>query len=195
VIATLRRAGIEALAVATPLVGLRSDAAYVASLAQAVGGPVVLAGHGTGGAVIAAAAAKNVTGVVYIAALTPAAGERGGNLLSAAALEALRPATIGTSVELTLRRDRYRELVAGDLPHEDALVMAATQRPIQAAALDEPAPAPAPVPAWFVVATRDRLLAPRARAAGEVVELAASHAVPRSRPAEVAEVIERAARR
>ncbi len=102
---------------------------------------------------------------------------------------------IGKSVELTLRRDRYRELVAGDLPHDDALVMAATQRPIQAAALDEPAPGPAPVPAWFVVATRDRLLAPRAPAAGEVVELAASHAVPRSRPAEVAEVIERAARR
>jgi pimeloyl-ACP methyl ester carboxylesterase len=195
VIATLRRAGIEALAVATPLVGLHSDAAYLASLVQAVGGPVVLAGHGTGGAVIAAAAATNVTGLVYVAALTPAAGERGGHLLSASALEALRPATIGKSVELTLRRDRYRELVAGDLPHEDALVMAATQRPIQAAALDEPAPGPATVPAWYVVATRDRLLAPRAPTAGEIVELAASHAVPRSRPAEVAEVIERAARR
>ena len=34
-----------------------------------------------------------------------------------------------------------------------------------------------------------------ARAGGEVVELDASHAVPRSRPDEVAEVLARAARR
>ena len=191
-IATLRGAGFAALAVSTPLAGVGSDAAYVASLVGAAGGPVVLAGHGTGGAVIAAVPPEpNLTALVYVAALAPAAGERGAHLISAAALEALRPTPVG----LVLRRDRYRELVAGDLPLEDALVMAATQRPIEAAALDEPAPAPAAVPASFVVATRDRLLHPRAPTGGEVVELTASHAVPRSRPVEVSEVIARAARR
>jgi pimeloyl-ACP methyl ester carboxylesterase len=211
VIAALRHAAIEAVAVATPLGGLRSDAAYVASLAAAVGGDVVLAGHGYGGAVITAAATPNVTALVYVAAFAPDEGESCVGLLAGAgdhrALAAIEPAIVQRgdgprTVEATLRRDRFRELAAGDLPAADALTAAATQRAVVAGALDERAAAPAwrRLPTWYVVATRDRMLPPglqrklAERAGADIVELDASHAVARSRPAEVAEVIARAAR-
>jgi len=201
VITVLRRAGIDAVAVATPLAGLQSDATYVASLARSVDGPVVLAGHDYGGAVITASAAANVVGLVYVAALAPAEGETSVGLLEPQALEALWPVVVSRGVEAILRRDRYRDLVAGDLPLEDALTAAATQRPVLANALGEAAPAPTwgRLPSWFVVARRDRLVAPErqramaVRAGGEVVELDASHNVPRSKPDDVAEVIARAA--
>jgi pimeloyl-ACP methyl ester carboxylesterase len=209
VIAALRGAGIEAVAVATPLAGLRSDAAYVASLAQAVGGDVVLAGEGYGGAVITAAATAcpNVTALVYVAAFAPDEGERCVSALDGRAIEAIEPAIVQRgdgprTVEATLRRDRFRDVAAADLPLDEALTAAATQRAVLTRALDEPAPPPAwrTLPSWYVVATRDRLLAPRVqhdlarRAGSTLVELDASHAVARTRPAEVAEVIARAAR-
>jgi len=213
VVTALRHAGIEAVAVATPLGGLRSDAAYVASLARAVDDDVVLAGEGYGGAVITAAAGScpNATGLVYVAAFAPDEGESCVGLLAGAGdprpLEAIHPAIVergdglGT-VEASIRRDRFRDLAAGDLSLDDALTAAATQRAVVAGALDEPAPAPAwrTLPSWYVVATRDRMLAPQLqrtlarRAGAEIVELDASHAVSRSRPSEVADVIARAAR-
>src|SRR5450755_480607 len=68
VIAELQDAGIGVMAPANPLRGLASDAAYVASVAAAIDGPVMLAGHGYGGAVVTVAgcAAGNVVGLVYV---------------------------------------------------------------------------------------------------------------------------------
>ncbi|UUY02303.1 hypothetical protein LRS13_16505 [Svornostia abyssi] len=77
VVGDLRPRGIDAVAVPTPLTGLRADAAYVASRASGVDGPVLLAGEGYGGAVISAAAlaAPNVVGLVFVAAFVPDEGE------------------------------------------------------------------------------------------------------------------------
>src|SRR6188472_1179063 len=102
VVGALRRSGIEAVAVATPLTGLRSDAAYVASLARATSGSVVLAGHDYGGAVITAADAANVSALVYVAAFAPEAGETCVALLAPRVLRALRPAVVAGTVELRL---------------------------------------------------------------------------------------------
>src|SRR5258708_26327384 len=70
VVPELQGAGIGVIAVANPLRTLASDAAYVASIAAAIDGPVVLAGHSYGGAVITAAgaAARNLAGLAYLAA-------------------------------------------------------------------------------------------------------------------------------
>ena len=56
VITELQAAGIDVIAVASPLRSLTSDAAYVASAVAEIDGPVLLAGHDYGGAVITAAA-------------------------------------------------------------------------------------------------------------------------------------------
>src|SRR5260370_25168747 len=77
VIPALQGAGIGVIAVANPLRTLASDAAYVASIASAIDGPVVLAGHSYGGAVItvARAAAGNLAGRVSVTAYPPDQGE------------------------------------------------------------------------------------------------------------------------
>ena len=49
VITELQAAGIDVIAVASPLRSLTSDAAYVASVAAEIDGPILLAGHGYGG--------------------------------------------------------------------------------------------------------------------------------------------------
>src|SRR5260221_3984822 len=78
VVPELQGAGIGVIAVANPLRTLASDAAYVASIAAAIDGPVVLARHSYGGAVITAAgaAAGHRSGLVVVGAHTPAQSER-----------------------------------------------------------------------------------------------------------------------
>ena len=63
VLRELTRAGYAAVAPATPLRGLPSDAAAIGAVAAAIDGPVVLIGHAYGGAVISQASAglANVT--------------------------------------------------------------------------------------------------------------------------------------
>jgi pimeloyl-ACP methyl ester carboxylesterase len=80
--------------------------------------------------------------------------------------------------------------------------MAATQRPIAATALEEPATKAAwkTIPSWTMVTTEDlaipadsmRFMAERAKS--RTVEVTASHAVTVSRPEAVAELIDEAAR-
>ncbi len=53
---SLRARSFSVIAVANPLRGVKSDAAYVAAVVGSVKGPVVLVGHSYGGSVISAAA-------------------------------------------------------------------------------------------------------------------------------------------
>ena len=211
-IACLQDAGIGVRAPANPLRGIAADAAYLANVVRAIDGPVLLAGHAYGGAVItqAGSRADNVVGLVYVAAYAPAEGE---SLLDLAARfpdtalgPALRPATFPSGdaepdVELYLTADRYREVFAADLPEQAAAVAAVAQRPVAAAAFQERVAAAAWTtrPSWFVVATADQTIHPDAqrfmatRAGATTIEVDASHAITRSRPAEVAAHIRTAA--
>jgi pimeloyl-ACP methyl ester carboxylesterase len=212
VIAGLQDAGIGVLAPANPLRGLATDAEYLAGVLRAIDGPVLLAGHDYGGAVItqAGSGADNAVGLVYVAAFVPAAGEC---LLDLTARfpdtrlqAALRPATFatgdtGSGVELYVTVERYRDVFAADLPERTTTAAAAAQRPIAAAAYQQPVTAAAWTtrPSWFVVATADRAIHPDAqrfmarRAGAHTVEVDASHAVARSRPDEVTTHIRAAA--
>src|SRR5688500_10526785 len=82
-ITVLRAAGVDAVAVATPLQSLTTDAAYLAALARSITGPVVLVGHGYGGAVVtvAGAAAPNAVGLVFVAGCVPDIGESAVDLM------------------------------------------------------------------------------------------------------------------
>jgi pimeloyl-ACP methyl ester carboxylesterase len=77
VIERLRAKGVSVTAPANPLRGLSSDSAYIASVFEQTAGSVVAVGHSYGGAVIAnaAAQAKNVVGLVFVAAFAPDEGE------------------------------------------------------------------------------------------------------------------------
>lgn len=82
VIDQLQAQGYPVQALANPLRGLTSDAAYVKSRIESVEGPVVLVGHSYGGSVISEAAAQepNVKALVYVAAFAPDKGETIGAL-------------------------------------------------------------------------------------------------------------------
>jgi pimeloyl-ACP methyl ester carboxylesterase len=205
VIAELQAAGIDAVALANPLRGLASDARYVASGAAEIDGPVLLAGHCYGGAVITTAGsiAGNVTSLVYVAAFAPEDGESAldvierypGSLLRAA----LRPTTLpdafgDPAVELRISAQAFPQVYAADMPYRQAAVAAAAQRPITAAAFEEKSRAAAwkTTPAWYVVATADHVIPPAAqrfmaqRAGARTNEISASHAIATTQPTSVA---------
>ena len=211
VITALQADGIDVQAPANPLRGTAADAAYVAGVAAAIDGPVLLVGHSYGGMVVdrAAVLAPNVVGLVYVAAFVLAEGETVAALTSrfpdSQLGPALRPAPFpaggGPGVELYLRPDRFAEVFAADLPASLTSVAAAAQRPVAASAFEETSPVVAwrTLPTWFVVATEDRAIHPAAqrfmaqRAGAITIEVDGSHAVARSQPAAVTEHIRAAA--
>ncbi len=77
VIVELDRRGHTGIrAVEIPLTSLADDATRTREMVRQVDGPVVLVGHSYGGAVISEAGnLPNVTGLVYVAAFAPDAGE------------------------------------------------------------------------------------------------------------------------
>jgi len=212
VIAELRRAGVEAVAVANPLRGLDADAAYIACLAEEIDGPVMLVGHCYGGAVItlAGASSRNVLGLLYVAGYALDEGE---SLLDLTTrfqdmmlTSSLRPAVVRLgngppSIELYIDRDAFPSVFAADLPAAVSAVAARSQRPITASAFEAKASAAAwkTLQSWYIVATADRVIAPEAqrfmaaRANAMTIEIGASHAVAISQPAVVADQIRAAA--
>jgi pimeloyl-ACP methyl ester carboxylesterase len=209
VIGHLEDDGYSVIAVANPLRGVRHDAQYVADIVKGVDSPVVLVGHSYGGAVISQVVAPNVRALVYVAAFVPEAGETAlglsakfpGSTLGAALA---RPVPLaGGGNDLYIQQARFHEQFAADVPPEQALVMAAGQRPVTEAALNEPAHAAAwkTLPSWHIYGDQDRNIPPqlmafmaeRARSRRTEAVAGASHALMVSHPEEVARMIVRAA--
>ncbi|RII09251.1 Pyrethroid hydrolase [Streptomyces sp. YIM 130001] len=212
VIERLKRDGYPVIAPANPLRGLTSDATYLRRVLDSVEGPVVLAGHSYGGSVITEAAAgnKNVRALVYVAAFTPDKGESAGELsakypgstLSSTLNEVPTSLPDGSKVtDLYIQQEKFHRQFAADVPRSTAQQMAAAQRPVASAALEEGAADAAwkSVPSWSLITTEDRnipaaaqeFMADRARA--HAVSVKASHAVTVSRPGTVAHLIDQAA--
>ena len=214
VIERLQRQGYTVVAPANPLRGVATDSAYTASLLNQIDGPVLLAGHSYGGAVItnAAVSAPNVVGLVFIAAFAPDEGESLGeaesdsknSVLSTALVQYQYPAGPGgqTAVEFAINPALLREAFAADLPPEVTALMAATQRPVAAAAFTEASGPPAwrKLPSWTVVATGDKaagadiIRSMAQRAGADIVEVEGSHVIMISQPQAVTDLIVTAAR-
>ncbi|MGE0544461.1 MAG: alpha/beta fold hydrolase [Dehalococcoidia bacterium] len=212
VIERLQAEGYPVIALANPLRGLTSDAAYIASALAAIPGPIILVGHSYGGAVNTSAATgnPNVKALVYVAAFAPDEGETLFALVGRFPGSHLNPETALTVREYPLpdgsmghdayiKPELFQDIFAADLPASTAALLAATQRPAEVSGLGMPAAAPAwkSIPAWCVVATADntigtanvRFMAERACPSGNIVEVDASHAVMISQPQAVADVI------
>lgn len=213
VVERLQRQGHRVLAPALPLRGLASDSAYIRSVLDSVTGPIVLVGHSYGGAVISQAAADHpqVKALVYIAAFVPDIGESALQLTGKFPGSTLGQATTtqhyplpggGQGEELVIKKDLFRQQFAAGVPRQTAQVMAAGQRPITLAALQEPATAAAwkKIPSWYLVATEDRNVPPAAerwmaeRARAHTVTVRAPHAAAVSDPGPVTGLILRAVR-
>ncbi|WP_327115987.1 alpha/beta hydrolase [Streptomyces sp. NBC_01341] len=213
VIQRLRHDGYPVVAPANPLRSLTGDADYLKSFLKSVKGPVVLAGHSYGGAVISEAAAgnPNVKALAYIAAFAPEKGETAlglSNKFPGSTLgDALNPVSFplaggGTGTDLYIKTDTFHHQFAADVPARVSDLMAATQRPVAASALEEGATAAAwkTIPSWNLITRQDlnipldaqRFMARRAHS--HTTEIKASHAVTVSRPDAVTRVIEQAAR-
>ncbi|PPH35832.1 alpha/beta hydrolase [Rathayibacter sp. AY1E3] len=197
---------------AVPNRSLLGDAEYLRSFVEQRDGPVLLAGHSYGGAVITVAGvAENVVGLVYLAAYAIEEGESLGQLQGAFPDSDL-PANLvytpfpidgaepGTDVSVAV--SAFPEVFAAGIDPAEAAVLAVGQRPLAALAFGEAAPVAAwrTRPSWGVVAAADRTINPDVerfgyRRAGvrSVVELDAPHLVMRSHPEEVARVIADAA--
>jgi pimeloyl-ACP methyl ester carboxylesterase len=209
VIERLQHQGYSVIAPAVPLRGLAADSAYLASVVNQLDGPVLLVGHSYAGALITNAAtdAANVVGLVFVAAFAPDTDERLGDvaatskdsLLGTAQVQREYPTGPGgeTAPEFLVDPARFREVFAADLPPEQAAVLAATQRPVAAAAFSDVSGPPAwkSLPSWAVVATGDKaagsdvVRSMAQRAGAEIVEVDASHVVMVSQPQAVTELI------
>jgi pimeloyl-ACP methyl ester carboxylesterase len=211
VITDLNARGYHVVAAAIPMRGLASDAAIVSSLVASIGGKVVLVGHSWGGAVITDTqnSKGNVTALVYVAGLAPDKGESASDLTNRYPGSTLGRALAAPvilpdgSKDLYIRQSKFYAQFAADVPAWQATQMAATQRPIVAAAFSEPSGPPAwkRLPSWFIYGSADRNIPPAVQpfmagraGARKVVEInGASHSVMVSHPREVAALIEQAA--
>ena len=209
VIERLQAQGMWVIAPANPLRGIAIDSAYTANLISQIPGPVLAVGHSYGGAVIsnAGATAKNVVGLVFVAAFAPDEGELLGEVAAGSKDSVLNSALVPfkyptgqgaeTATEFAINPARLHEVFAADLPAEQAAVMAATQRPISELAFSQPTGAPAwkNLPSWAVVASGDKaagadvVRSMAQRAGATITEVEGSHVIMISQPQAVTDVI------
>ena len=187
---------------------LIGDSAYIKSFVEQIDGPVILAGHSYGGAVITVAGvADNVVGLVYVAGYALDEGESLGQLqggfpdsplasnlvYSPYPIEGADPGT-----DVSVKIETFPEIFAAGVPDDTARVLAVGQRPLAAVAFSETAPVAAwkTKPSWGIVSSADQTINPDVERFGyqragvrKVVELDAPHLVMQTKPTEVAKVI------
>jgi pimeloyl-ACP methyl ester carboxylesterase len=199
----LTQDGHRVAVVQNPTVSLPGDAAATRLILDAHHGPIVLAGHSYGGAVITEAGTHpNVAALVYISAFAPDKDESVNTLIAGFPAGGPQPPILPPNDGfLFLDRDKFHASFAADLPAGLAAFMADAQVPWGTDALTGPVTDPAwrTRPSWYLLTTQDRMIPPAAqrtmaqRARSTVVEVAGSHSSYISHPAAVADLIKRAA--
>jgi pimeloyl-ACP methyl ester carboxylesterase len=201
VIPPLQAEGYEVMAAAYGLDTHAADVAAVISTLRQVSAPTILVGHSYGGTVITAAGTdERVTGLVYIAALAPAADE------TSQSLQDQFPVTdIFSHVRVADGRIWMRpsgiECFAGDLSEHEKKFLWATHVPPAAELFKQKVQGVAwrSKPSSYLVAKNDRTLHPELqrfaarRMRATIYEVACSHVPMLSRPHAVLDVIRTAA--
>ncbi|MGV9294665.1 alpha/beta fold hydrolase [Amycolatopsis sp. NPDC003676] len=206
VIPALHRQGHRVRTAHLPMTSLADDIAEVRREAASFSGPVVLAGHSYGGAVISGAAKDNpqVNALAYFAAYVPDESE------TVTSLNDQFPDSPGNDAMVfhedgwsSVDPDRFHYAFAADVAHERAAALASVQRRARTGCFIAPAGPGAwrDLPTAYAVSTEDRILNPdlqrwlAERAEADCVELAASHYSLLSQPEAVATVIDKLATR
>jgi pimeloyl-ACP methyl ester carboxylesterase len=204
--------GFDVRVPAVPNRSLLGDSAYIRSYVEELEGPVLLAGHSYGGAVITVAgAADNVVGLVYISGYALDEGESLAQLQGGfpdsdlAANLVYTPFPNGDAepgTDVSVKIEAFPDVFAAGVDRADAEVLAVGQRPLAALAFSEAAPVAAwkTKPGWGIVSSADHTINPDVERFGysraglrSVIEVDAPHLVMRSHPEKVAEFIAAAA--
>jgi pimeloyl-ACP methyl ester carboxylesterase len=204
VIERLQAQGFQVRAPQLPLTSLADDVARLRQVLEFQDGPTIVVGHSYGGQIMTALGdeAPNVVGLVYIAAFGLDEGE------SLAALLSHGPPTPALAHMFTdsrgfgwLSEADFVNHFAADVDPIGARVMYAVQQPLASSAFTDVMGVPAwtSLPSWYLVAQNDEAIPPDAerqfaeRMGATTLEVPSSHVAMVSHPAEVAELIEKAA--
>ncbi len=176
IIRELQSQGLEVRAPMNPLRGLAFDADAIARYAKSIEGPILLAGHSYGGAVItqAATAIKTATALVYLSAFALDENESCASLLGQFPPSLLASTSIPSPYDapgaaggpdLFIKIADFQRTFCADLRDDLAATMAVSQRPLSSAALTEPATSAGwkNLPSWYLVSERDNALPPDAQ--------------------------------
>jgi pimeloyl-ACP methyl ester carboxylesterase len=187
-----------------PLSSLADDVARLRQVLEFQDGPTVVAGHSYGGHIMTALGedAPNVVGLVYVAAFGLDEGESLGALLSGGPpTPALAHMFNDSHAFGWLSEDDFVDHFAGDVDTTWARVMYAVQQPLALSAFEDVMGVPAwkSLPSWYLVSQNDEAIPPDAerqfaeRMGATTIEIPSSHVAMVSHPAEVAELVEKAA--
>jgi pimeloyl-ACP methyl ester carboxylesterase len=199
----LTKKGYNVTLVENPLTSLAADVDATKQALAKQDGRTVLVGHSWGGVVITEAGNDpKVSALVYVSAFAPEVGE------SLASLAKAGPPTEGGNAihpdakgNLYIDPKVFPSAVAADLPPEIAEHLANSQLPLNHVAFETPVDIAAwhDKPTFYVISTKDKVLAPEAqksfaaRIKAQTTEVAGSHASLVVHAKQVAEVIEKAA--
>jgi pimeloyl-ACP methyl ester carboxylesterase len=204
VIERLQADGFQVRAPQFPMSSLADDVGRLRQVLEFQNGPTIVVGHSYGGQIISAlgANAPNVVGLVYIAAFALDEGESLGALLSQGPVT---PALVHLFTDARgfawLSEDDFVNHFAADVEPTEARVMYAVQQPLASTAFTDVMGIPAwkSQPSWYLVAQNDEAIPPDAermfasRMGATTVEIPSSHVAMVSHPAEVADLVEKAA--
>jgi pimeloyl-ACP methyl ester carboxylesterase len=163
VIKPLQSKGLNVQAAPMPLTSLSQDVAALEGALERTDGPVALVAHAYAGAVIAACNNERVRTLVFVAALTPDEGETVGEVFYRDKPHPEAPKLIPDRHGfLWLPNRAFGNAFCQHAQPERAALLAATQRPISLACIQEKSPRPAwkTKPSWYMVAREDRMINP-----------------------------------
>ena len=164
VVVPLERHGITVTCAPIPLTSLADDISALMRVLERTSGPVVLAGHAYGGAVIGAIRDERVKSFVYVAALAPDEGETVAQVFYRDEPHPEAPKlTPDRHGFIWMPEDGFSRAVAHKASTDQTKVMSAVQRPIAVQCIQEPGPAPGwkTKRSWFLLAEEDRMINPK----------------------------------
>jgi pimeloyl-ACP methyl ester carboxylesterase len=164
VILLLDKQGLQVVAAPLPLTSLSDDIVALNGTIARTKGPVIVAGHAYGGAVIAGANEERVKALVYVAALAPEEGETVAQVFyrdeAHPQAPKLAPDKDGW---IWMPNEGFSDAFAHHATADQIALCKAVQRPIAVKCIQEPAPRPAwkSKPSWFLIAEEDRMIHPK----------------------------------
>jgi len=163
VISSLQSSGFKVQAAPIPLTSLSQDIAALERTLERTEGSVVLAAHAYAGAVTGACKNERVRSLVFVAALTPDEGETVGEVFYREKPHPDAPNLVPDRHSLLwLPKEAFGKAFCQHAKPEETALLAAVQRPIALACIQEKSPAPAwkSKPSWYLVAQEDRMINP-----------------------------------
>ena len=164
VVLGLQRLDFKVTCAPLPLTSLPDDISALSRTLERTTTPVVLAGHAYAGAVIGATRDDRVKSLVYIAALAPDTGETVATVFYRDARHPDAPTLAPDKHGLIwMPDDGFHRAVAHKALPDQRSILAAAQRPIALACIEEPVATPEwrTRPSWFLVAEEDRMISPK----------------------------------